>query len=537
MFEPEALYALPFNAVRGAPSLQSLLRGGGEPREGSDLMQDAGKIVDDTVDLSIAELDPEFAQPSVVFRVQHINPSNAKLLRCPTNMLRSDHVAIFPYNVDSRLWNTDRKLVVTSDFQRGEEAASFVLSLSSFLEMGFEKVMSSFVVMNTCDETMYSVPRKYVLACKASLADIRKVITVLVNAGAYAGAWAIFLLDPQGPERFKLTLEALRQHGVVVSLGENRFQISVFHSSVLQTCIVTEGASRVLDVRPHLALLDRSHHEMLQLLQDAGFKLKPFHGKRALPPLMLKDIKDEDKVCFFNKTHLDLSKVYVECLCSLDVLVSRGHEELLHRQPADYYEKLLGRIQKSQKRLCIVDDVADFSYKSRRVLALPGFDVIKPKHGGDGVCPAIEDGRPEGEPEEGEDLPKADSESAAKYFVDKAMTHMYGPFKFTYVSRQVKSGKNKGELTTSWQVTCRFHRNEGDPETTRCTKTLGFVGDDEKRQRVHELRAWCLAGRHCRVRRDPNVPRLGHQGCSLFVGFVVCMYISHVCHIYVCMSI
>jgi hypothetical protein len=57
-------------------------------------MQDAGKIVDDTVDLSIAELDPEFAQPSVVFRVQHINPSNAKLLRCPTNMLRSDHVAI-----------------------------------------------------------------------------------------------------------------------------------------------------------------------------------------------------------------------------------------------------------------------------------------------------------------------------------------------------------------------------------------------------------------------------------------------------------
>ena len=81
--------------VRSAPSLQSVLGGRGEPSEGFDLMKDATKIVDDTVNLSIAEPDPEFAQPSDVFRVQHIKPSNAKLLWCPTHMLQSEHVAIF----------------------------------------------------------------------------------------------------------------------------------------------------------------------------------------------------------------------------------------------------------------------------------------------------------------------------------------------------------------------------------------------------------------------------------------------------------
>ena len=406
---------------------------------------------------------------------------------------------------------------MTSDFERGDPAVSIILSLVSFLELGFKRVMSDFIEMNVSGETMYSVPRKYVLACKAPLEDIRKVITTLVHAGAYAGAWGVYILSPRAPESFKDTLEALRQHGVVVDVGENRFQISVFHSSLLQTSLVTQGATRVLRVRPHLALGDRSHHELLQLVQDAGFKLKPFRGKRAAPPIMLKNIKDDDKVCFFNKTHIDLCKSYLECLCSLDILISRGHAELLHRQPTDYYEKLLGRVQKSQKRLSIVDDVADLDYKSKRVLALPGFDVDKPKHGGDGALEAIEDDRCEGKPEDDDDLPAADSESAAKDFVDKDMSHMYGPFKFTHVTRVIRSGKRRGELTTSWQVTCKFHKNDGDPESTRCTKTLGFVYA-EKHQRVHELRAWCVAGRHCRMRKDPNDPKLGHQGfCFCFV--------------------
>ena len=72
IFDPQLLYALPFEVVRSAPTLQSLLRGG-LPSSVPDIGTRAGKIVEDIVDLSVAELDPEYAQPNVVVHVQHIS--------------------------------------------------------------------------------------------------------------------------------------------------------------------------------------------------------------------------------------------------------------------------------------------------------------------------------------------------------------------------------------------------------------------------------------------------------------------------------
>ena len=111
------------------------------------LIGDGSRVVDDTFDLVAAMPCNEPEQPPLVFRVQHLNLMTAKMLRISTHMMRGDHVAITPYDVDSRQWMSQRRLIVTSAFQQGHEAKCYVLSSTTFLNLGFKKMKTTFLQM------------------------------------------------------------------------------------------------------------------------------------------------------------------------------------------------------------------------------------------------------------------------------------------------------------------------------------------------------------------------------------------------------
>ena len=172
----------------------------------------------------------------------------------------------------------------------------------------------------------------------------------------------------------------------------------------------------------------------------------------------------------------------------------------------EYYNKLLGRATgtgNKRKRDVIVDDVADMELPLRK---LPGFLAIPDSthcgHALDDGLLAIED-RSEGEPEELEDIRGAEG---LKDAVDKTLSHRWGPFYFSAVTRTTKQGRSAGTETRQWQVVCKYHRCPADPEGTNCTKTASYRSKEESLQRIRELRALVLAGRTC-----PSNDRLAHK--------------------------
>ena len=173
---------------------------------GEELLRDGSRVVDDTFDLVAAMPGTEPEQPSLVFRVQHLNLMAVKTLRISTNMMRGDHVAITPYDVDSRQWMSQRRFTVTSAFQRGHEAKCYVLSLTTFLDLGFKKLKATLLQMELSGEVKYSLPRSVTLDLQASTADIGEVVSALVKAGACAGAWALFHVNPFAADLCESTL-------------------------------------------------------------------------------------------------------------------------------------------------------------------------------------------------------------------------------------------------------------------------------------------------------------------------------------------
>ena len=66
-----------------------------------------------------------------------------------------------------------------------------------------------------------------------------------------------------------------------------------------------------------------------------------------------------------------------------------------------------------------------------------------------------------------------------------------------------------------FQVTCPYHKDEGDPKGTRCTRTLqhGRAGANDEDMVLRSLKQWCLDGRF-RVSRRLADDEGGHKGVA-----------------------
>ena len=178
IFDDGDVYGLPTEVVQACPTLASVL---GEDGSMETLFD--GGLVADTCDLS-QMVQHERQNAMMVFKVAHIQPKQSQMLRCPTLQLRTDHVAIMAYDVDGKNWEAHRELTITNSFFKLENAKVKVLSMSTFLELGLDKMLKSFVRLPLVGETSHTLSRQAVGDKKFDAALLRKVVTALVNAGA-----------------------------------------------------------------------------------------------------------------------------------------------------------------------------------------------------------------------------------------------------------------------------------------------------------------------------------------------------------------
>ena len=119
-------------------------------------------------------------------------------------------------------------------------------------------------------------------------------------------------------------LQMLKRCGAVVEPCEGNFQMTIKGFRSLQHVRKTVEYNRVLVPRQvALELKDRIHWELMCMLDQLGWNFVPFHGQR-LQPLDLKKLQAANKNVFVNKRMLDVGHAYLECLCDIPGLVSRG---------------------------------------------------------------------------------------------------------------------------------------------------------------------------------------------------------------------
>lgn len=89
----------------------------------------------------------------------------------------------------------------------------------------------------------------------------------------------------------------------------------------------------------------------------------------------------------------------------------------------------------------------------------------------------------------------------------------WGPFEFKRIDQEKRKGKNKGQIISSFQCICKFHKDEGAPAGTVCQRTRQF-NDANRDEVVRQLKVWALIGRQCDGHAQGDTPHkdvnIGH---------------------------
>ena len=91
------------------------------------------------------------------FRVVHLQPKIQKLLTPSGSQLRGDHVAIVPYSILSRD-AAAHEMNITSMTARDQQIGTRLISLESFMELGFAQMFAKFVKLGLASLTVYDLP-------------------------------------------------------------------------------------------------------------------------------------------------------------------------------------------------------------------------------------------------------------------------------------------------------------------------------------------------------------------------------------------
>ena len=165
-----------------------------------------------------------------------------------------------------------------------------------------------------------------------------------------------------------------------------------------------------------------------------------------------------------------------------------------------YYDDLLGKVGKKKAKNLMIGDEAN---PDERVINIPKYT---PEHylrqPTAHPVPALLD-RQEGDPEpdENEEAKVGDGrmkvilDADAKEVNDAEAIHDFKPFMFVRAQRPIQKGPRAGQVAWSWQVTCPFHRDENDKDSTFCRRAQSFHGPIEEAEVILRLKMWCINGR------------------------------------------
>ena len=216
--------------------------------------------------------------------------------------------------------------------------------------------------------------------------------------------------------------------------------------------------------------------------------LMPYVPRQRLMPLKIDEhVRDELKIFYFFPKQMEISRSYLECLCSISGLRAKGIKYLEHKQPKAYYEQLLGRYVDAG--LAIMDDDSAVNRK----MVMDKSTKRKQHHEVVARALAIEDGAPD---EESDGHPSSESDGGEVVAGGYHEIIQFGPFAIRGVQRVSPAGVTFYQ----WECTCKYHRDPVDALGTQCKKTLQWNTPAEKATTLAQLKNWSLMGRGCHSR-------------------------------------
>ena len=308
------LYGLPEKSLDETMSLMDALVGERQEFPGMN-----GEVVEDE-SFNEHEVDEGNKVPMRVFKVLKIAPKLVKTITTVKTCLRTDHIAVQFLNV-SKVPNTTRDLMVKSMVNSQTDQVR-LLSVHEFLKLGKANLLARCLQCVPAPESLYNV-----VGLPDDLAEdqiTKHIITTVINAGAYPGPCCLFTAtDNLGP-RVHACLQSLKECGVLVEPSNGKFRMTDVGFARLQHLRLTTKYHPVMLPREKLALMDRSHWELLVMLQDAKWAMVPYKAREKVPALQLKTMKPEDQLFYVNRKNLDVQHSYLEALLSIPDLIKKG---------------------------------------------------------------------------------------------------------------------------------------------------------------------------------------------------------------------
>ena len=433
-------------------------------------------------------------QKFCAFRVVATRPHVKKTFLAVGSKRRPDQIAIQPLQLQGGKKNEE--WIVRGS--AAEDSNTLLLGMDAFADLPYKRLLKS-VKSWQRQGVQYIMDGQVARPADLDPSALERLVNDLALGGALdpESNGTSYSEDPASQRCFRWLvdegfLEELPGGGRFTDLGRN-------------ACKLTWRAvspARVLTRRPVDQLASYTVWELCDHLQSKAWLLAQHNGRGVAPAIPLSEkVRKEDKFIWFRSSTTRLSKLYLQCLASVnqrrEEWFGLGVQRLQHFQKESYYRDLLAG--HNPVREVLMDDACDAAG-----LPLPdGPDAIVDE----AFAEPLDASASEGEGGEGEggddwddDLDVGAAAGAESSTVVKELIP-WGPFKFARLERGAK---------TAWQVECPFHRDVGDASATVCRKTRSYDGPVEREQMMLNLKAWCLAGRHCNCRASRGPGRRPH---------------------------
>ena len=160
-----------------------------------------------------------------------------------------------------------------------------------------------------------------------------------------------------------------------------------------------------------------------------------------------------------------------------------GHKQILHKQPATYYQALMGLMPAVKESRMLAD-------QPTAAVVMPALqDVVEDEQ-------VVDD-------EAMEAIMDAPSDEDKVMDLEKKEV-LFHPFTFSHSHRLKRTGPDAGTCLSQWEAICPFHLDDGDIVTgTKCKRAITYSTPAEEELAVQDLMMWCVCGRNCKTRAKP----------------------------------
>ena len=321
----DLLYTLPNNISAEAEfdTVDSLLCGVAKRQSaiGSELPTTITS--DETLDFATNESTAASQCPVSCFRVLHLNPFRAKLLKTPFDKIRSDHVAVAPYRINARSLD-DESLAVSSTLSYDVTAPIKFLSLSVLLQISPESLVDNFLECKFKKDHLIYKFERHPLPPSIHEPEMVQFLTALFNAEAYPGPWQTYTLDPARDALLADRIDILLAERLLERPMAQRYQLTQLgysHIAMQGTC---SEFTKVLERKSGKAIEDYTTWEFIDKLCNEGWTAHPAPRGKLVAIPTTSDLDEHQRKLFFDPKRLTVVRPYLACIATRHLLAGRG---------------------------------------------------------------------------------------------------------------------------------------------------------------------------------------------------------------------